>query len=161
MARNLHDIAVTAWRIAMAERTEREVLHHLIEVCRDGERGLRAAAEYVQGAKLKTLLLELAAERGRFANDLEPHLHRLGGIAWHGTTAGTVHRGWMNLRAHLSGHVDHGVVAEAARGEHAALRAYDEALRGMLPPTVSSLVELQRDDIEESRARILALDRAA
>ena len=28
----------------MAERTEREVLHHLIEICKDGERGFRTAA---------------------------------------------------------------------------------------------------------------------
>ena len=31
----------------MAERTEREVLHHLIEICRDGERGFHAAADHV------------------------------------------------------------------------------------------------------------------
>ena len=61
----------------MAERTEREALHHLIDICRDGERGFRAAAEAVSDPRLKTLFKELAAERAKFAADLVPHLQRL------------------------------------------------------------------------------------
>jgi uncharacterized protein (TIGR02284 family) len=146
----------------MAERTEREVLHHLVEVCRDGERGFRVAADYVEDPALKALFQELAEQRQQFARELVPHLNRLGGAPdWEGTVGGALHRGWMNVRAHVPGHADHAIVVEAARGEHAALGAYDEALHGMLPPTVSSLIEVQRDDIEESRARIRAFDRAA
>ena len=120
----------------MAERTEPEVLHHLIEICRDGERGFRAAAEYVREPLLKSLFGTLATQREQFAGDLVPHLRRLGG--WtdlNGTSAGALHRGWMSLKAHVPGHVDHAIVAEAERGEQAALFAYDEALSGMLPPT--------------------------
>jgi uncharacterized protein (TIGR02284 family) len=146
----------------MAERTEREVLHHLVEICKDGERGFRAAAEYVHDPALKTLFAELAEQRRRFAQDLVPHLNRLGGAPdWQGTAAGALHRGWMNVKAHVTGHADHAIVVEAARGEHAALDAYDEALHGMLPPTVSSLVEVQREDIAQACERITAFDHAA
>ena len=142
------------------ERSEREVLHRLIEICRDGERGFRAAAEYVGDPSLKAFFNELARQRGAFAIDLEPHLHRLGGRTdGEGTSAGALHRGWMNLKGHVPGHGDHSIVVEAARGEHAALVAYDDALHGMLPPTVSGVIEAQRDAIEATQERILAFDR--
>jgi uncharacterized protein (TIGR02284 family) len=146
----------------MAERTEREVLHHLIETCRDGERGFRAAAEYVGDPLLKSLFVDLAEQRRQFAGDLMPHLNRLGGYAdWSGTNVGALHRGWMNILAHVPGHPDHTIVVEAERGERAALATYDEALGGMLPPTVTGLVEAQRDELEVALAHIHEVDRAA
>jgi uncharacterized protein (TIGR02284 family) len=143
----------------MAERTEREVLHHLIEVCEDGERGFLAAAAQVSDPGLKTLFTELAAERARFAADLVPHLQRLGGRTdREGSSAGTLHRGWIGIKGLVPGHHDHGIVTEAERGEHAALGAYEDALNGMLPPTVSGLIEAQREAMQKANERIHAID---
>jgi uncharacterized protein (TIGR02284 family) len=143
----------------MAERTEREVLHHLIETCRNGERGFRAAADYVHDPALKSLFMTLAEERQRFAADLVPHLQRLGGRADdEGTSAGALHRGWMNVKGHVPGHHDHTIVIEAERGEHAALGAYEDALKGMLPPTVTSLIEAQCEAVRKANERLRALD---
>ena len=142
----------------MAERTEREVLHHLIEICKDGERGFRTAAEQVSAPVLKTLFADLAAQRRQFAAELGPHLQRLGGLADGGTNAGTLHRGWMVLRGIVPGDYDHAIVTEAERGEHAALNAYKDALNGMLPPTVIDLVEEQRDAIRAANERIRTVD---
>lgn len=142
----------------MAERTEREALHHLIDICRDGERGFRAAAEAVSDPRLKALFAELAAERARFATDLLPHLQRLGGtIEDGGTNAGALHRGWINIKAHVP-HQDHAIVTEAARGEHVALNAYEDALSGMLPPTVTSLIEAQQQAMQKAVDRIRSID---
>lgn len=143
----------------MAERTEREALHHLIDICRDGERGFRAAAEAVSDPRLKTLFNELAGERARFAADLLPHLRRMGGSAdWEGTNAGALHRGWINVKAHVPGHQDHAIVTEAERGEHAALNAYEDALSGMLPPTVTELIEAQQQAMQNAVDRIRSID---
>ena len=142
----------------MAERTEREVLHHLIEICKDGERGFGTAAEQVGAPVLKTLFADLAAQRKQFAAELGPHLQRLGGLADGGTNAGTFHRGWMVLRGIVPGDHDHAIVTEAERGEHAALNAYKDALSGMLPPTVIDLVEEQRDAIRVANERIRTVD---
>jgi uncharacterized protein (TIGR02284 family) len=143
----------------MAERTEREALHHLIDICRDGERGFRAAAEAVADPRLKALFKELAAERAQFATDLVPHLQRLGGTMENGgTSAGTLHRGWINLTAHVPGHQDHTIVSEAERGEHAALNAYEDALGGMLPPTVTELIEAQQRAMQKAVDRIRSID---
>jgi len=142
----------------MAQHTEREVLEHLVETCRDGERGFLAAAQHVRAPELKALFTALAEQRQRFARDLEPHVNRLGGsTVSDGTSAGAVHRGWMNLKAHVSGHDDNAIVAEAERGEHVAIVAYDDALNGMLPPTAISLVEAQRDELRAAHQRIRAV----
>lgn len=143
----------------MAERTERSVLNHLIEICKDGERGFRAAAEYVKEPSLKSLFTELAVQRRQFAADLLPHAQRLGGDAEsEGTSAGALHRGWMNLKGHVLGHDDHAIVAEAERGEHAAQRAYEDALNGMIPPTCRDTIERQCAVVQDTYRRIDALD---
>jgi uncharacterized protein (TIGR02284 family) len=164
LARNLHKRSIESGprpemlEDAMAEQNEREVLHHLIETCKDGERGFRAAAEHVNAPVLKTLFADLAAQRKQFAEELEPHLYRLGGLPDGGTNAGSLHRGWMLLRGFVPGNHDHAIVVEAERGEHAALSAYKDALNGMLPPTVTDLVETQRDAIEDANERIHAVE---
>lgn len=143
----------------MAERTERDVLHHLIDLCRDGERGFRAAADHVSDPTLKSLFTDLATERMRFAEALLPHLQRLGGPPdADGTSAGRLHRQWMVLKGFVPGRHDHKIIAEAERGEHAALDAYEEALNGMLPPTVSELIEAQREAIMKATDRIRTFD---
>ena len=141
----------------MAEYTEREALHHLIEICKDGERGYRAAAEHATDPKLKAMLSELADERRSFAEQLTPHLYRLGGIADGGSNAAALHRGWMTVRGWMPGH-DHQIIAEAERGDQVALNAYEEILGGMLPPTVSELVETQRERIREASERVRSFD---
>jgi uncharacterized protein (TIGR02284 family) len=142
----------------MAERTEREVLHHLIEVCKDGERGYRAAADHVSDPKLKTLFGELAAERKRFADELTPHLHRLGGLPDGGSSTAALHRSWMALKGLVPGSHNHQLIAEAERGEHFALDVYEEALNGMLPPTVTDIVEAQREAISKANERVRTYD---
>ena len=143
----------------MKERTERDALQHLIDVCMDGERGFRAAAEAVFNPKLKALFDDLAEERGRFAAALLPHLRRLGGTTdGDGTGVGALHRSWISLKAHVPGHHDHSIVSEAARGEYAALNAYDDALHGMLPPTATELIEAQQEAMHDAVDRIRALD---
>jgi len=63
----------------MAQRTERTVLNHLIETCRDAERGFSAAAAHVESSRLKDLFERMATQRARIADVLAPHAQRLGG----------------------------------------------------------------------------------
>jgi uncharacterized protein (TIGR02284 family) len=143
----------------MAERTELNVLNHLIETCRDGEYGFRFASEHSTDPEIKSLFATLAAERAGFAEALVPHVHRLGGQAPAvGTTAGAIHRGWMNLSSSVSRHHDGVLIAEAERGERAALHAYEAALQGLLPPTVTGLIEQQEAAIRRAYERIASLD---
>jgi uncharacterized protein (TIGR02284 family) len=141
----------------MAERTERWVLNHLIETCRDGARGFRHAASHVGSVDLKALFEEIAAQRTQFAAELLPHAQRLGGANdTDGTIQGALHRGWMSMRDALEGSHDDGILAEAVRGEHAAVAAYKDALNGMLPPTTRDVIEQQSAQVRTSHDRIRA-----
>lgn len=128
----------------MAERTERTVLNHLIETCRDAERGLRLAAGQAKSPVIKRLFLKLAEQRREFANELLPHAQRLGGASVaDGTAAAAVHRSWMQLKGRLASNPDRAVLEEAARGERYAVQAYDDAVADMIPPDVREIVEGQ------------------
>ena len=128
----------------MFDRTERAILNHLIETCRDAERGFCAAAQEVTSPELRRLFLRLAEQRRAFAEDLLPHAQRLGGAAvTDGTSRAKLHRAWIHVRARLASNPEHAVIEEAMRGERFALSAYGEAVADILPPNTRDLVEAQ------------------
>lgn len=142
----------------MAERTERSTLNRLIEVCHDGERGFRYASNHVRSPAIKTLFLDIASQREHFGADILPHAQRLGGATESdGSFAGALHRGWMTIKDALGGHDDAAIVREAERGERIALAAYEEALDGIVPPTVRDLLEQQCAAVRQSHSRVHAL----
>ena len=142
----------------MAERTERTVLNHLIETCRDAERGFRMAADEVKSPELKRLFLRIADQRHEFAEQLLPHAQRLGGTAVaDGTAAAALHRSWMKIKARLAHDPDRAVVAEATRGEDYALAAYDDAVADLLPPEARYLVEGQDLGVRVARRLVAGM----
>ncbi len=142
----------------MAEQSSRAVLNHLIETCRDSERGYRAAADLVASETLNRQFLEMAEERSRFAEELRPHAQRLGGDeASDGTTGASLHRRWMDLKARLTHHDDQAVFAEVLRGDTVTLRTYETALSEVLPSSVRDLVEQQEQKVRQVHARLEAL----
>jgi len=142
----------------MAEQSPRAVLNHLIETCRDSERGYRAAADLVASPSLNAQCREIAAERGRFAETLLPYAQRLGGdAASDGTTVASLHRWWMDLKARLTQHDDHAVLAEVLRGDAVTLRAYETALGEVLPSSVRELVEQQLRNVRQVHLQLEGL----
>jgi uncharacterized protein (TIGR02284 family) len=142
----------------MGERTELEVLNHLLEICRDSEHGFNAAAQRVTDSTIRDLFRAFAAERAQFADELVPHVYRLGGQGLtDGTTAGALHRGWINVKSAVWRHHDEAVLDEAERGERMAAHAYREALAGMVPPSARDLIERQYAAIDAAHVRIMAV----
>ena len=142
----------------MPERTERGVLNHLIETCRDGERGFRFAANHVQTPEVKALFLAVAGEREQFADELIPFAQRLGGHEeGGGTFAASLHRGWMGIRDAIARHDEQAIIREVERGEGVALAAYQDAVNGMLPPSARDLIERQSEAVQRSHGRVHAL----
>ena len=144
----------------MAQRTERTVFNHLIETCRDGERGFLSAAAHVESPKLKTLFEQMATQRARIAADLAPHAQRLGGdSAAEGTTGAVLHRGWIDIKSRLRRHDDNAILTEVERGDGITLHAFQDALEGMLPPDSRAVVERLYAELRQAHATITSVDR--
>ena len=142
----------------MSHRSERAVLNHLIETCKDAERGFRHLAQHAADPALKSLFLDLASQRARFSADLLPHAQRLGGAReGDGTAAGALHRTWIDLRAALSRNDQIAVVREAERGEEFSRGVFKDALDGMLPPTARDIITSQYTELQLTTARLRAL----
>jgi uncharacterized protein (TIGR02284 family) len=116
----------------------------LIETCKDGEKGFKEAAEGLKSADIKAKFLEYSRERAQMAAELQTEVRSLGGDPDKGgSMSGSVHRGWVNLKAAITGRDDHAIVSEAERGEDVAKEAYESALKATLPASAQTLVQQQ------------------
>ncbi len=139
-----------------------DTLEHLIERCRDGHNGFREAAEKVKQPDLKTWFNEVSLERGRFAEELQNELVRLGkpDERVKGTTEGALHRAWLDTKAALGGG-DHMILDWLEHGEDFAKDAYQKALTGDLPENIAIIVRRQASSVQKVHDRVKMLRDAA
>jgi uncharacterized protein (TIGR02284 family) len=138
------------------------MLNNLIQTCLDGEEGFRTAAGGVKASGLKELFSEYSRQRASFAGELQDEVRRLGGEPPDaGSITGSIHRGWLGLKAALTGEDEQAVIGECERGEDSALSAYRAALNVDMPASVRSMVERQFAEVKEAHQRIRGLDSAA
>jgi len=121
-----------------------ELLHELIETCRDGETGYVHAAAMVNDPELKVYFTEQAKERTRLLTELREEAKRVGEAEpdISGSVAGALHRAWFEAKADL-GLGDQAILNSVETGEDAAKKAYKEALDANLPDQVRALVHRQ------------------
>jgi uncharacterized protein (TIGR02284 family) len=144
----------------MAETNVISTLNTLIETLRDGEQGFRTAAENVKDPQVRDLFTEVARERAKFAEELKGEVERLGGRPEEGgSAAGAAHRGWMNVKAAVTGHDEKRIISEAERGEDVAVATFRTALEQKLPAPVDSIVHRQYAHVKEAHDRVRALER--
>ena len=137
------------------------ILNDLSQTCEDGEKGFKEAAKGLQDAEIRALFLQLGEEREELATELQEEVSRLGGKAEEtGTVAGSVHRGWINLKSAITGKNDAAIIAEAERGEDIAKNNYEKALKANLPPDTRQLVENQYERVCASHDQVRDLERA-
>ncbi len=139
------------------EDTIRE-LNQLTETCKDGELGYRAAAESVHNTELASVLTEYSKQRGQFARALEREVERLGAKAdQSGTLGATLFRGWIHLKAALTGGDGGAIVAACESGEEVAVGAYEIVVNSDITGEARVLVEKQARQIGEAHAHMLRL----
>jgi len=136
-------------------------LNDLIETSLDGEKGFSSAAESITDESLKTYFRRCSDQRAQFASELQAELRLLGEDATQtGSVSGAFHRGWMNLKAAITGG-DEAILSECEWGEDSAMRNYERILKQHLPPTVLPVVKHQYTQIKESHNYIRRLERKA
>src|SRR6476469_2916198 len=117
------------------KRHEMELaLRSVINTLLDGQKGFAEIGEHLKDETLKRYFLAESLKRAQFRGDLEEILHQSGvhDINESGTTAGTLHRTWGDIKAKL-GAGDHSLLATAEQGEDEAKSAYADAMQQDLP----------------------------
>ncbi len=131
----------------------------VIQVLHDGERGFADIGEHLKNPSTKTFFLQEAKTRGTFATELESEYGTDSGESNDigGTSAGTVHRIWGDLKANLGGG-DHTLLETAEQGEDAAKKAYKEALEDTsISGSMRSILQRQQGHIQQSHDQVKAM----
>lgn len=144
--------------MAMTNDDAISTLNNLIETCRDGQNGFNAAAEGVENTEYKRLFEQYAQQRAQFVGELQGEVRRLGGDPENtGSIAAALHRGWINIKAAVTGKDEHNILEECERGEDSAVRNYQDALAEALPADAQSLVRRQYQAVQEAHNRVRSL----
>ena len=135
-----------------------DTLNKLIETCKDGEYGFRTSADHVKSAQLRTILFECSESCRQGATELQAEVVWLGAKPeHHSSMAGTLHRGWVSLKATLTGNDDQAILEECERAEDAALARYREAIGKALPSDVAAIVERQYEGAKRNHDKVRSL----
>jgi uncharacterized protein (TIGR02284 family) len=143
----------------MEHRDAIKTLNGLIEICKDGEKGYRLAADKEKDTELSLQFRRYSNERGQFVTQLKEEVRILGGDPEQsGTVLGAIHRGWIETKSTATGNDTEAIVAECERGEDAAKHAYEDALKKNLPESARLLVLRQYERVIEAHDRMRELE---
>jgi uncharacterized protein (TIGR02284 family) len=131
------------------------VVHHLIERCKDGQKGYKHASEDIEDQQLKSLFRNFSVQRDTMITELQNELHKMGKTDDESSSMeGTVHRTWMDLSSALLAKDRQQVLNECERGEDYAVAAYDKALKADLPGNLKSIVQKQYQQVKQAHDQI-------
>lgn len=137
------------------------LLNDLIETCKDGEQGYKEAAEGIERSDLKSTFYEFSQQRSQFAGVLQGLVRSLGGDPEStGSFTGAVHRGWIDIKAAVTGQDETAVLNECERGEDYAKEAYEAALGKSLPANVEDVLRQQAQAVLAAHNRVRELRNA-
>jgi uncharacterized protein (TIGR02284 family) len=133
-------------------------LNELVEVSKDGQHGFETAARDVRNSELETMFNGFAKQRAAFALELQQEIERLGGNpADSGHLGGPLHRGWINLKAALSGGEAGPVIAACESGDDSAVASYSRVVDSDISGQTRVVVEKQYKQIQEALVRLRRL----
>jgi uncharacterized protein (TIGR02284 family) len=135
-------------------------INDLIETLKDGQEGFRQASTAVKDSQLKSLFSEYSLQRSKFAGELQNEAISLGehNPENSSSTAGAMHRAWINLKSAITSGDDHAVLAECERGEDSAVNEYKKAMEEeRLSATIRDTISRQYADVKKAHDHIKAL----
>jgi uncharacterized protein (TIGR02284 family) len=134
-------------------------LNGLIETLRDGQEGYKQSADGVDDRQLKTLFDTLSLQRSKFAGELQNEVVNMGDPDPEdgSSLTGSMHRAWINVKSAVTSRDRHAILAEAERGEDAAVSAYSDAMEKNLPAPIKEVVSRQSVEVKAAHDKIRAL----
>ena len=104
-------------------------LKTLTSTLNDSVNGYRQAAEDAESSEFRDLFTQFADQRSRASADLQAEVRRLGGEPdQDGSTMGSIHQSWLDLKAAITGRDDKAVLNEVERGEDYLKEKFEAAL---------------------------------
>ena len=132
-----------------------DTLNNLLETCRDGEFGFTESAEHTKTPEIKSVFLQRADDCRMAAAELQQLIINMGGEPDEGgSVSGAMHRGWVAVKATLSGYSDINMLEECERAEDVALAQYRKALKQNLPLHAITMVERQAQGTQRNHDQI-------
>jgi uncharacterized protein (TIGR02284 family) len=132
-------------------------INRLIETLKDGQKGFLQASEAVKDFQLKMLFNEFSLQRAKFAGELQNEAITLGEHNPENTssTAGAMHRAWINLKSTVTSGDDHAILAECERGEDSAVSEYKKAMEEEeLSSPIRDTISRQYAEVKSAHDRI-------
>ena len=106
------------------------ITNTLIATTLDSMKGYADAAENSENSTHQQFFREMSEERSQVASELQAHVRLLGGDPeTDSSTAGAAHRGWLDLKAAITGRDEKAVVNEVERGEDYIKTKFEAALK--------------------------------
>src|SRR6266513_4038545 len=142
-------------RIGFTMSQQKEIIstvNGLIETLKDGQQGFKEASEAVKDAQLKSLFTEYSLQRAKFAGELQNQAISLGehDPEDSSSTAGAMHRAWINLKSAITSQDDHAILSECERGEDSAVAEYKKAMEeNKLSSTIRDTISRQYADVKK------------
>jgi uncharacterized protein (TIGR02284 family) len=150
-------------RESAREASHKNLVHNLTDLLEknyDAEKGYKKAIEHAKNPQLKKFLKEQAVQRNHFATEVDKQLHLLNEHPGEsGSTLGTMHRYWIDLKTSITKKDDEAILEECLRGEKASLKEYEEKLKkNFLPPAIKEMLERHREKISRTVKEIKILE---
>lgn len=134
------------------------IVNSLIETNKDGQEGFQTAADGIDRSDLKSLFYEFSQQRAQFAGELQGLVRDLGGDPENsGSISGAIHRGWINIKAAVTGQDAQAILNECERGEDIAKAAYKSALENNLPANIRETIQNQYSSVLAAHDRVKML----
>ncbi len=135
-------------------------LQALLEKNYDAEKGFTKAMKDAKNQNLKRFLQQQAAQRNRFATELDHQLRQLNEKPKEsGSFTGDMHRAWIDIKSAVAGNTDEAVLEECIRGEKASWKEYEEQLKNNPFPThIAGVLQNQATEIHNTLNRVKTLE---
>jgi uncharacterized protein (TIGR02284 family) len=142
----------------MSDKPVLDQLSHLVAVNKDAEAGYRAAAKSVMNSEIETLFDGYASRHATFAAEIQDEIERRGErLSDSGNLTDSVHRGWMNLKALVTGHSVSSTLSTCENEEQSTESAYLDSLEIITSGKAHILLNKQCEEIKGFRTRLARL----
>ncbi len=137
-----------------------DILNNLIILNNDRIDGYKAAYSETYKEELRDLFTKFEQTSLECKSDLESEIKRLGGTPKEGTMIlGKLHRGWMDIKAAITGSDSEAILGSCEYGEQTIIKAYEDALEEDIEDVtheqkvmLNHQLTLLRDDYEKIKS---------